>query len=431
MLRLRRIVGILMFLVFVGSTAIWWTTRDSIPKEIRIATAYRGGLYHRFATVFAERLREETGRKVTLVESRGSGDNVRLLENGEAELAILQAGAVSFEDVSVLAPLYPAVMHVVVPRDSTIEDIPDLAGHELAIGLDGSGMRESALKILSHYGVDEGDLAGSDHYFGDLAGDENVDAAIVTTGLGNPDLQQLLASGRFELMQLLDAEAIAVQFPLFRRFIIPRGLFLARPPIPEAPLETVATTSVLAATNDVSIKLLRACLDALYAQDLRGDVPMMIPEQEAVERAPAPLHPESRSYFNPYEGLSTLTSFVEALSGIKELLFGLAALIFVVWDSRRRKAEKRREVDLKHQKEMLDELLQRTVEIERAQMQTESRDELSRHLDAITQIKLEAIDELTHEDLRGDRMFLIFLVQCSNLTLKIQGRISQLVTAEN
>ena len=35
-----------------------------------------------------------------------------------------------------------------------------------------------------------------------------------------------------------------------------------------------------------------------------------------------------------------------------------------------------------------------------------------------------ALDELTHEDLRSDRMFLIFLIQCGNVINKIQAKIA-------
>jgi hypothetical protein len=47
-------------------------------------------------------------------------------------------------------------------------------------------------------------------------------------------------------------------------------------------------------------------------------------------------------------------------------------------------------------------------------------------LDKVTRIKLKALEELTHEALRGDRIFLIFITQCANLINKIQAKITQL-----
>ena len=61
--------------------------------------------------------------------------------------------------------------------------------------------------------------------------------------------------------------------------------------------------------------------------------------------------------------------------------------------------------------------------IERSQMDETNRERLERHLDDVTLIKLEALEELSHEDLRGDRTFLIFLTQCANLIAKLQVKI--------
>ena len=46
-------------------------------------------------------------------------------------------------------------------------------------------------------------------------------------------------------------------------------------------------------------------------------------------------------------------------------------------------------------------------------------------LDEVTRIKLQAIRELTHEALRGDRMISIFLLQCGDLAVKIQAKLSE------
>ena len=57
-------------------------------------------------------------------------------------------------------------------------------------------------------------------------------------------------------------------------------------------------------------------------------------------------------------------------------------------------------------------------------MKTDDPKKLRGYLDEVTHIKLRALDELTDEDLRGDQMFTIFLTQCSNLSRKLQLKIS-------
>ncbi len=50
--------------------------------------------------------------------------------------------------------------------------------------------------------------------------------------------------------------------------------------------------------------------------------------------------------------------------------------------------------------------------------------ELRQFLDQVTRIKIRAIAELTHEELLGDRMFSIFLTQCSAVSRKIEAKLA-------
>ena len=75
------------------------------------------------------------------------------------------------------------------------------------------------------------------------------------------------------------------------------------------------------------------------------------------------------------------------------------------------------------QKDHLDSFLEKTLEIERAQMDTVNVDELQGFLDQVTEIKLEALTQLTHEELRSDQAFSIFILQCGNLISNIQMKI--------
>ena len=67
--------------------------------------------------------------------------------------------------------------------------------------------------------------------------------------------------------------------------------------------------------------------------------------------------------------------------------------------------------------------MDKTVQIEKNQMNEKDSAKLKAWLDEVTKIKLTALTELTHEDLRGDRLFSIFLMQCANLIQKLQSKI--------
>ena len=72
------------------------------PDHIRIGTGQKQGAYHLFARQYQEILREE-GIALELVDSAGSVENIRLLEEGLVDVAFVQGG---LSDVSKSRDLY-------------------------------------------------------------------------------------------------------------------------------------------------------------------------------------------------------------------------------------------------------------------------------------------------------------------------------------
>jgi TRAP transporter TAXI family solute receptor len=415
--RLRRWLLGVMALIFVGSIGWWYVTRDTLPRTITIAASRRGTLTHRFARQLARGIRAQTGRDVEVVETQGSGENEERLQKKEAHLAILQAGAGKMVGLSAIAPLYPEPVQFLVRQGSRIDSIADLPSHKVALGPVQSGSHALALKILKHYGVDAKSLVGSDLLFD--PSDPSLDAAIITTGLQNPQVAAALKSGKFDLLPIEDPEALPVHVRYVTPYIIPRGAFKGNPSVPDRPVKTVATTTVLAARSEEGAALIRTALEALYRTDLLDEYPSVIPATEARSWPTIPLHGEARRYYDPYEGLDTLANFAESFSAGKEFLFALGAGIYVLWDRWKRIREREREREVRTAREKLDRYLNETVRIERAQMGAWDRKTLRDSLGEVTRVKLEALESLTHEDLHGDPLFLIFLTQCSSLIEKI------------
>ena len=77
-------------------------------------------------------------------------------------------------------------------------------------------------------------------------------------------------------------------------------------------------------------------------------------------------------------------------------------------------------------KEKLDVLLAQTVDVERQYASADAMSDLQGMLRQVMQIKIQALEELTHESLRGDRVFLIFMTQCSNLIDSIQSKMNRI-----
>jgi TRAP transporter TAXI family solute receptor len=421
--RSHRIAAIVMVVIIVGSVATWYFTRDRLPSRLRLATGSGGGLYHELGELYAAQLSARLDRPIEVLTTAGSVENVELLREGGADLAIVQGGSASLEGLGVLAPLYEEVLHIIVRAGSDIEDPAMLEGRAVALGPTGSGTRDAALQVLAHYDIDPSNLAMSEHYFTALETEPELEAAFAISGYLNPDLKRLLASGRYRLVALDQAEAFALLHTHFEATQIPRGIFGGHSACPAEPTPTVATRAYLVADRDASGLLVVEALDALYDGSVRDSFPILTGRQQATETTVVTLHPEAGRYFDPYGGIDLVASFMESLAAGKELLLAVGAGVFLIWERYRRARERETEALVKQQKEHLDDFLNRTLVIERAQMETDDPEILHEHLREVTRIKLTALEELTHEDLRGDQMFQIFLMQCANLIRKIQARL--------
>lgn len=419
--RLNRWLVIVPIVLIVGSVAIWHFTRERLPDPIRIATAKQGGLYHEFGEALAKSLSRRTDIRVEVIPTDGSVQNREMLLAGKADIAIIQGGSAAIDQLSVIAPLYPEVVHVVARRGAG-RGIEDLADKEVILGPKGSGMRQSAERILDHYALTDAISDESGDYFGIMTDDPGILGSIVTTGFMNRELQRVLASGEFSLLPL-DAQAIDIKNAYLDATEIPRGLYRENPPVPHASVTTVATTALLVVREEASDLLINTTLPAIYNEGLGLHFPTLIASRDAIDASPVPLHNSARSFFNPPDQIVRVTAVMESLAAFKELSVALVAGIYLLWSRWRRLKERAQEQAIQIQKDRLDDYLEKTLKIERAQMNSADVDELQDYLDQVTEIKLAALSELTHENLRSDQSFSIFILQCGNLISKIQLKI--------
>jgi len=421
--RLRRWITWTMLAVLVLSLLVWYSTRDHLPSRIRIATGPVGGQYHEFGLLLKSILERRSSMHVELVPTEGSRENDHLLTDRKVNFAIIQGGSVDLASHAVVAPLYYDVLHLVVRKDAGIASLADLAGHRVVLGGQGSGMRHSARGLLSHHGlldqIEEADAS----YFAALPGETNIDAAIITSGIQNKDLRRILASGEYKLLPVPDAAAMQMVDPYYTTFIIPSGLYREQPAVPAEPVLTLATTAFLIGNRDASDVLVEELLRGIHEEGIRLQMPTLFRRQEVRQWLDMPMHNAARTFFDPQDEIGHISAVMESLAATKELLFALAAGIYLLWERWRRLKEKEEQGRFNEQKGRLDDFLSKTVDIERRQMGITDENELRHLLDEVTRIKLQALEELTHEELRGDRVFLIFLTQCSSLINKIQAKI--------
>jgi TRAP transporter TAXI family solute receptor len=416
-----------MMAVAAGTIAItcvvtWYWSREPLPHEIRIAAGQHDGLYHMFAENLAERLRGRGVRRVRVIETAGTEANVELLREGGADLALIQTVSPTPKGLAGIAPLFPEPLHFLARRNKKIRAPKDLKGKRVALGLKGSSMRQTSHKLLAHYAVAVTDVQDKEEYFGVLDTDVHVDAALVTTCWMNPALVKLLQRPDLELIGIDDHEGLAMRHPWLTATTIPRGLYPGKSPVPAQPVPTVAVTALLVGRSDASDRLVRESLAALYETDLRSSFPAVLSANAARNYDAAVMHPSVANYHNPSAALNRVAQALEFISKSKEALLAVVAFALLLWGLVRRWREQAANAADQAQKQKLDDFIARTLTVELEQMEVTDAEQLRPFLRRVTQIKQEALRELTREKVRGDHLFAIFLSQCAALSEKIQMR---------
>lgn len=398
---------------------LWWIKGESRPSPVIIAAGHREGLYWNVAQALGRRL-QTRGYAVEVRATHGAEENRQLLREGLAHLAILQTTDVAETPLCALAPLFPEVVSIVARKSSHIESVVDLAGKNVAMGDRDSGTRLLSQMVAKHYRL-AGRLVARDVDFERMRSDPSLDAAIITCGLLDPRLAQLVQDMDARIVPILDADALVLRHPCLAPATIPRGCLTGQPDVPEAPTPTVQVTAFLAARENAPGVLVRDILAVLYGDAIRSELPGLLPSPQKLDQSLVRLHPQARAYFNPYLQLQALSNFVQWVVRVKEWLFSLGAGLYLLWDLRRRVQEKQRNKLLAAQRARLEQLLSQTVQIEHTVLGTPPGQDIHPLIDRVLALKAQAMREVIDEQVRSEQLFGVLLSECNSLVRLIRS----------
>ena len=248
-----------MFAVLVAAglaiaSAIYLLRDLPPPERITFAAGPRDGGYWNFAEMYRLELARD-GIEVTIVETAGSLENLGLLGAHEVDVGLLQGG-ISAVDLAVVALGTVFVEPVVVFArvGSEVSANPGKwSGLRIARGVEGSGTRVAADRLLNAVGVEETndffELDGGDSVAALLAGE--LDLAIFVAPLSADYLEPLFGSEQVELLRFQHAEAIALRLPSSRVFRVPSGAVSLYPVAPPAEIPMITLMARLVSVEDL------------------------------------------------------------------------------------------------------------------------------------------------------------------------------------
>lgn len=135
------------------------------PTPVSLGTATPGGGFPVYGAALAETINEiDPSLAVTPQNTRGSTENVPLLEAGQLDIALVQ-GEVAYEafagighppsNLKIITAMYSTPGMFVVRADSPYRAIGDLRDKKVAFGASGSGLVILARYVLDGIGLDQ------------------------------------------------------------------------------------------------------------------------------------------------------------------------------------------------------------------------------------------------------------------------------------
>ncbi len=292
-----------------------------------LATATTGGTYYpvgvALATLIKVKLEPKEKISMSAISSAGSGENVKLLREGQAQFAILQGlyGAWAWNGQGRVKPdgpqkhlravtmLWQNVEHFVAVSEAaktgTVDDLNNLKGEKFSIGKRNSGTEGSGRHILSGLGIDT-DATFDVVYMGygpsaDALQNGNIKGMNIPAGVPVSAIARAFAAmgDKITVLSFTDEQIKRANggYTLWTPYEIPADTY----PGQAKAVNTIAQPNFLAVREDVPEESVYKITKTIYenlsflANIHKATKAMAL--EKAIAGLPVPLHPGAARYF--------------------------------------------------------------------------------------------------------------------------------------
>jgi hypothetical protein len=314
----------LLCTVIIGSTAFAEDKRSYI-----LATASTGGTFYPVGVAISTlaKVKLEPSKyygKMTLsaITSGGSGANIKLLRDQEAQFAILQGlygrwaakgegqlkEAGKQEYLRSVSMLWQNVEHMVINSEyvktGTVDDLKNLYGKKFGIGKKNSGTRGSAEEIMANLGIDFDKFTYVHKGYGGTSADMQngqVDGMNIPAGPPVSAITSVFATlgDKVTVLDFTDDQLKKVndKGELWTRYVIPAGTY----PEQKKDINTIAQPNFLATHENIPeedvYQLTKTLYENLPFLNSIHKATMAMSLEKAIAGLPVPLHPGALRYY--------------------------------------------------------------------------------------------------------------------------------------
>ena len=291
----------------IGFVIAYQFVEPAPPKRIVITTGSDSGAYYHFAQRYATILARD-GVTLEVRSSAGSLQNLERLKADEAQVGFVQGGVIEpksdpdeVDDSGLLSlgSLFYEPVWVFYRGEQPLTRLTELRGKRIAIGAEGSGVRQLARQLL-----EANEMPVSDRLLplsGLAAAEElqqgRIDAAFVIASEKAPVVQVLLRSPGVKVMSFAQAGAYQRRFPFLTKLTFPHGVADLVRDFPPEDIKLLALTANLIIRDDLHPALQTLLLQAASEVHGKSGFFQDVGEFPSYKDQMLPLSPDAARFF--------------------------------------------------------------------------------------------------------------------------------------
>ncbi|NEU31395.1 TAXI family TRAP transporter solute-binding subunit [bacterium LRH843] len=285
--------------------------------KLRFTSAGETGIYYALGAIFAKFWTDELPNvTASSAASNGSVQNLIFMSQKEADVGLVMSGILSdgyygragfegqpYENVRILAGLYPNYNNVVVREGAGIESIKDVAGKDFVPGSTGSGTEIASQQIFEAYDMTFDDFTA--HFVGfsetsDLMRNKQIVGTNINSGIPTAAVSEMLSTADGKLISI-DEEQIKMMVDKYDFYVeatIPAGTYNGQ----DEDVRTTAMPNFLVADadmpDDVAYDLVKSFWEKLdKMKGSHGVVEQFDIKNVTLGSGDIPFHPGAQAYY--------------------------------------------------------------------------------------------------------------------------------------
>ncbi len=234
-------------------------------KKLTIATGSKNGNYYKVAQEY-KKLLEKNKIEVTLLNTAGSVENIKLLKEGKADIGFVQNGILKSDETHIefLANIYYEPLWIFYKNDNyTIDYLIQLISKKISIGSEGSGTKDLATKLLNDNGITNENstiLTFGTQDSKQMLLEGKIDAMFMVTSHDSPTVKELLENPNINVLSIKRAKAYGQKYGFLEALDLHEGTLDLYKNIPDENINLLSTSANLLSRNNVPEELIRIFL---------------------------------------------------------------------------------------------------------------------------------------------------------------------------